>query len=414
MFGGSEDDFTQDEEGEGLTIDKLSAIKMAFAAVQEQTNGKAIKIEEVQKKAEESGVSAGDLNEFLKEFIGKGKSAITAEEFESHAGKVEQLLLEMCLGGKSNYAKDQSEYVPKNVMDDSEIIDALPKEGEKADNYGMSADDYSLEDYIGIMKEILTNALGNNKYQEMSQAELGKLVKDLNNYINIVKRKHDTMVEEFKDCRNKLENKEYQETFLQNKIQNYQETLDECQAAKEKLERELEKQFAMEGDFEKLKDRNAELDIEILNSTQEVQKLQTDNKRMERELRRVKRRTEELEREAMESRSDKAEIMVELERTQLELASAREELAKKSKEPAATIEDQEGVMVAGDGQEVQKEEEANSEAKEKADAREEAKAEVGIEKASGNEAELKRKLFEFKKKIDSLQAKVDVNLCLTA
>eukprot|EP00826_Nyctotherus_ovalis_P051600 TRINITY_DN6455_c0_g2_i6.p1 TRINITY_DN6455_c0_g2~~TRINITY_DN6455_c0_g2_i6.p1 ORF type:complete len:677 (+),score=239.98 TRINITY_DN6455_c0_g2_i6:132-2162(+) len=159
----------------------------------------------------------------------------------------------------------------------------------------------------------------------------------------------------------------------------------------------------MEGDFERLKDRNAELDIEILNSTQEVQKLQTDNKRMERELKRVRKRNEELEKEAMEGRSDKAEIMVELERTQLELTSAKEELAKKSKQVLAPVENKEGIVAAEDRQEIQKE----GEVKEQVDVQEEAKAEVSIEKASGNEAELKRKLFEFKKKIDSLQAKVD-------
>jgi chromosome segregation ATPase len=208
---------------------------------------------------------------------------------------------------------------------------------------------------------------------------------------------------------------EYQQTFLQNKIQNYQETLDESQTAREKLERDLEKQFSMEADFDKLKDRNAKLDIEILNSTQEIQKLQADNKRMERDLRRAKKRNEELEKEAMEARSDKAEITVELEKAQNDLVTTQEKLAKKTKELITLLEQTKGIL--GDNKESANTEtipkEAQSSNIEQSENQVEAKSESIATKTGGNEAELKKKLFELKKGSDSLQVKVDVRFNLS-
>ena len=93
----------------------------------------------------------------------------------------------------------------------------MPKEDEKLEGHYLGPEDYSLDDYITTIKEMLTHTLSNDNYLDMSLPEVGKLIKDLSGYVNIVKKKAAKVNDEFKDTKNKLENKEYQESFLQNK-----------------------------------------------------------------------------------------------------------------------------------------------------------------------------------------------------
>ena len=425
MLGGSVEEFeTQnydDQSNEGLTIDKLSEIKIIFENAKERSKTGNVKLTDMQELAKNSSINLDDLNEFLKEFMSKGKTEISPEEFDNYSSKVEKILLEMCLGSQEAYSREQSEYIPSNVMEDNGMADSLPKDGEKSSSHFLNSDDYNLDDYITTVKEMLSHVIDNDNYMDMSLVEIGRLVKDLNNYIAVIKKKSDQLSDELSDIKNKLDNKEYQETFLQNKIQNYQETLEECQNAKEKLERELEQSFNMEADFKRLKDRNAELDMEILNSTQEYQRLSSRSIKTDREFKRLKKRTDELEKETMEARSDKAELTVEIERLQDEVIKLKTEMEKKNdiikkmsekgEEPKDQNEAKEEVNNEGT-KEIEKpiETELNTEAATTPEVKtDQNNAEM---KFAGDDPQLKRKFFDLKKKYDSIQAKFDVSICL--
>ncbi len=93
----------------------------------------------------------------------------------------------------------------------------IPKEGEQATGHFLNAEDYTMDDYISTVKDMLGQALEKGSYLDMSLTDLGKLLKDLSGYVDMVKKKAEKQKEEMKDTKNKLENKEYQESFLQNK-----------------------------------------------------------------------------------------------------------------------------------------------------------------------------------------------------
>ena len=264
----------------GLTTDKLSEIKKIFEEVCLKKGTDIVNLDDLRASARASSISENDMNIFFKDLITKGGNSISKTDFDKLSNKIEKILLEMCLGDRRPSVREENEYVGNSIMNQSESTFSLPKEGEKLEGQCFSPDDYSIDEYIASIKDMLSHTLKNDNYLEMSLADIAKLVKDLNNYIGIVKKKAEKLNDELKEVKNTLENKEYQESFLQNKITNYQDTIDELQAAKDKLERDVEQLFAMEEDFKRLKDRNAELDIELLSSTAEIEKLTTENNKM--------------------------------------------------------------------------------------------------------------------------------------
>jgi hypothetical protein len=390
MLGGATD-FTADDSkvdnNNGFTIDKLSELKRLFEDIKGREN--KVKLSELRKRIKDSSISEQEINDFFKDFILKGQKEITGEEFNQHASKVEQVLLEMCLGGEGTKMKEQNEFVANNSIESSDTSYTLPKEGEKIEGQYLSADDYTLEEYIGTTKYILSSAMLNDKYQQMTMTELAKLIQDINGYIAIIKKKAERLSEELKESKNALENKEYQEEFLKTKIRNYQDRIDELQAAKEKLESDVQQLFSMEADFKRLRDRNADLDMQLLSSSEEIQKLTAQNTKMTRELQQLKKKNESLEKEAMEGRLDKAELSVEIENLREELQKVKE-----------SVKEVEVVKVKEEKKEVPEEIVEQEKAVEP--------QVIVNEPIKETDQGLKKKMFELKTKVDGLQSKIDV------
>lgn len=398
MLGGASsfvgNDDVDVERSPGFTIDKLSELKRLF--VQVKGRERTAKLSEVREAAKNSGITEQETNEFFKDFLMKGKEEVTEEEFNRHASRVEQVLLEMCLGGQGAKVKEQTEYVANNAIDSADTSYALPKDGEKIEGQYLSSEDYSLEEYVGTVRDIVGNAMVGDKYQQMDTTELSKLIQDINGYIVIIKKKAEKLSEELKEVKNALENKEYQEEFLQTKIRNYQDTIEELQAAKDKLERDVEQLFSIEADFKRLKNRNADLDMELLNSSQEIQSLTAQTAKMEREIQQLRRKNDALEKEAMEGRLNKAELSVEIDNLRAELEKAKESTKESIKEE-----------VEAERVEAKQEEVPVS-------ATEEAPGEPQImktEPVKEGDQGLKKKMFELKTKVDTLQSKIDVISC---
>jgi len=391
----------------GLTIDKLPEIKTIFEKAAESRQGETVKISKIQELAKGSSmITEADICEFFKEFINRGIQDISPADFEVHVAKIERNLLEMCLGGKGDVIKDQPEYVGAVLQDSIESPDKLsqmPKEDEKIEGHYLGPDDYTLDDYITTIREMLTHTLTNDNYLDLTLPEIAKLIKDINSYVNVIKKKADKLNEELKTIKNTLENKEYQENFLQNKIKNYQETIDELQNAKEKLEHSVENMFKMEAEYAKLREKNEDLNMQLVTSLEETQKLSSLKEKMEREFKTIKRKNEELERDVMDARSDKNELLVELEETRKNLESVKEELIKKdagnksegkneqnpeskTESPAASVSGSVILKTSGEMSDTSKKEE------------------------KANEGDTKKKFFDLKKKYDSLQSKIDVFL----
>ena len=93
----------------------------------------------------------------------------------------------------------------------------LPKLGEKSEGREFSSEDYSLDDYVTTIKDILGGLLANDYYISVQEEELGKTLKDLVAYTDVAKGKTEIVAAELKDLKNKLDNKEEQEGFLRNK-----------------------------------------------------------------------------------------------------------------------------------------------------------------------------------------------------
>ena len=91
----------------------------------------------------------------------------------------------------------------------------MPKENEQGHYLG--PEDYTIDDYLVTIKDMLAQSVSNNNYLDMSLPDIGKLLKDLVGYTNIVKKKADKLTEDMKDTKNKLDNKDEQEVFLQSK-----------------------------------------------------------------------------------------------------------------------------------------------------------------------------------------------------
>jgi len=395
MLGGTLDftaDDPQTDDNTEFTIDKLSELKRLF----EETKGRGnkVRLSELREKVKDTSISKQEINEFFKDFILKGQEEITGEEFNRHASKVEQMLLEMCLGGGARM-KEENEYVANNSIESIDTSYSLPKEGERIEGQYLSTDDYTLEEYIGTTKDILTSAMINDRYQQMSMTELAKLIKDINGYIDIIKKKAERLTKKLKESENALENKEYQEEFLKTRIKNYQDKIDELQTAKDKLESDVQQLFFMEADFKKLKDRNADLDIQLLSTSDEIQKLKTENTKMTRELHQLRKKNEALEKEAMEGRLDKAELSVEIDNLREELQKVKEE--KSAKEVVKVEETEE-----------KKEEVPASTAEPEKPIESQILNESIKEIIKVTDQGLKRKVFELKTEVDNLRSKIDV------
>ncbi len=208
-------------------MEKLPSLKQLFEKAKTQAGDKKVKIADMLKMIDAFSITEYEFNEFFKEFIRNRVEELTQEDFDRQLSKIEKSLIEMCLG-KGEEVKEQSEYVASNALNGENanqddlsypccgkyIFSKIPKEGEEAD---LTAEDYNMDDYMTTINDMLGQALEKGNYLDMPLADLGKLLKDLSSYFNVVKKKAETLKEEIKDIKNKLENKEYQETFLQNK-----------------------------------------------------------------------------------------------------------------------------------------------------------------------------------------------------
>lgn len=90
-------------------------------------------------------------------------------------------------------------------------------EGKQLEGHYLGAEDYTIHDYIANITEILADCLKNNNYLGYSLQEIGKLIRDLNGYIGVVKKKADLMKDDLENVKSTLENKKDQETFMQEK-----------------------------------------------------------------------------------------------------------------------------------------------------------------------------------------------------
>eukprot|EP01022_Parablepharisma_sp_SALTPOND_P033344 TRINITY_DN88531_c2_g1_i1.p1 TRINITY_DN88531_c2_g1~~TRINITY_DN88531_c2_g1_i1.p1 ORF type:complete len:840 (+),score=144.91 TRINITY_DN88531_c2_g1_i1:312-2831(+) len=398
---------------DGLTIEKLADIKAVFQEVRRDKGNNVVLLEDLRKKGETAGIIEEEFNEVFKDFLIKRQDKISQSEFDTHLAKVEKNLLELCLD-HAKISEEPSYQVNSAVFFDyvSPSQFQMPKEGEDNKGQTFGIEDYTLDEYLTTLKEMLEHALTADNYARMPPEELRKTLKDLSEYVKVAKKKGDTLEEYLKSIKNELENKEDQEGFLQNKIRNYQDTIDEIQAAKDNMEKEVERMFSIEQAYEKLKDRNAELDRHFVESSDEINTLKSHIGKLERELRQVKRNKDEVSRELMDAKSDKAELLTELDKlskdyedtkAQLKAEINRAKLGSEKPLSEPKLESEITMPV---------EEKASTYTLQPAITNVKEKAETEGKQEQTLINTYKKESFELKKRIDILQDKIDVTLLL--
>jgi len=90
----------------------------------------------------------------------------------------------------------------------------MPKEGDNTDGHFLGTEDYSIDDYIMYMKDMLSYSLKDNKYSTMPAQEIEKFLKNIAGYLNVIKKKAENLNVDLNEKKNNLENKEIQENFL--------------------------------------------------------------------------------------------------------------------------------------------------------------------------------------------------------
>ena len=368
----------------------MSEIKILYQKAKEQSNGQKVKIETLKELAKDTTVNEININEFFKDFLARCQEDVTDEEFEQQVCKLEQVLLTMCLGENNANIKEEKEFVATEMSSKpDESTKELPKESERPKGYYLNPDDYTLDEYITIIRDMAQHASEEKHYTKMTIEEVGKFINDLKDYTDIAKKKAKKLSDDYIGLKTKIENENYQEKFFKDKIKQYQNSIAEFQNVKDNLAVEVEQMFQMEGDFKAIKDRNAELDIELLTATHELEELRLDNKKMQSELNFLKRENKRLDTEAMQGRSDRVEFTLEIEKLREQLAKlqpeAKSEESSKNDQPSASV------IVSGTS---------------------------GVSTGSTKEepkedfimTELRKKMGDLQRRVDYLQSKLDV-LC---
>ena len=77
----------------------------------------------------------------------------------------------------------------------------------------LGPEDYTIEDYITNVKEMIGQTLKDNAYASMPSAELEKFLKNIAGYINVIKKKAEKLNLDYAEKKSQFENKEIQGSF---------------------------------------------------------------------------------------------------------------------------------------------------------------------------------------------------------
>ena len=109
----------------------------------------------------------------------------------------------------------------------------------------MKSEDYSIDDYISNIDEMLAEGLKNNNYLGYSLQEIGKMWKEMSSYAKIVKKKAVAMKAELTDTKIALDNEKQNEEFIQKKYFHFfhithikLEMMNECRELKNSKKKE--------------------------------------------------------------------------------------------------------------------------------------------------------------------------------
>jgi len=307
-----------------LTIEKVADMRITLGQLLLKNKSKTVNINEYQKECENIGINNHEFIEYFKDFFKENKENLIKEEVEKHLAKLEKNLLEKCLG-QAKIVENPSFQIDSKVFTSfSKSFSEMPIEGK--DSKGLGIEDYSLEDYLNSIKEILIYLLSDGNYEKIQKEEIFKIIKEMTEYINISIKKSQKNKETLKNIQNSLENKETQEAFLQSKIKNYQDALDELQKTVEKNEKDQKILFELEDNYEKMKERNAELDKFYVENSGKITELQSKCEKFENSLKSSNSIIENLNKEINSLKLEKNELLISLDNLQAELTKKSQNL----------------------------------------------------------------------------------------
>eukprot|EP00826_Nyctotherus_ovalis_P037266 TRINITY_DN3388_c0_g1_i10.p2 TRINITY_DN3388_c0_g1~~TRINITY_DN3388_c0_g1_i10.p2 ORF type:complete len:319 (+),score=127.01 TRINITY_DN3388_c0_g1_i10:478-1434(+) len=283
--------------------------------------GNKVKISDLRILCKGTSVNEININEFFKDFLARCQEEVTDAEFQEQVCKIEQTLLTMCLGEDNTY--EQKELVKLKTVKTEDTSSNLPKEGEHLRKSRLGPDDYTLDEYMMNIKDMVSAARSKKNILKMTEEEVEKFMKDLEDYVDIARKKLMRLNNRYARAKAMCEGKEYKDEYYKNVIKNYQENIYEYQAAREKLAHKVEELFVIENDFKKLKERNEDLDMELLSTTQDLERFRAQNARMEIEINQLKKDNKYLDEEASKARGGQAELKVVIYKLKEKLKAAK-------------------------------------------------------------------------------------------
>ena len=313
-----------------MTIEKLSEIKRLYAEARKQSKNGKVKISDFRELSKNYAINEININEFFKDFLAKCQDEISNTQFEEQVCKVEQALLTMCLGEKNTHINNQQEFIARSSLEANDSD--LPKEGEKLRGSLLEAEDYTLDEYMGSIKDMVNSARDKKNYVKMTEEEIERFMGNLNDYVNIACKKLIKLNKDYAHAKAMGESKDYKDDYYKNVIKNYQENIYEYQSAGEKLTQKIEELFIIENDFKQLKDRNAELDMELLATTQDLERFKVKSSKLEIKLNQAKKDNKNLSEEASLARGNNAELKEVIYKLKEELEKVKKQVINEKQE----------------------------------------------------------------------------------